>query len=141
MPADAMHANPTGARITFPPAAIQVDAEVFVDTIADLRAIEGMLVDFNGGEESPASEMLVRRIDELLRVLRDRTREDWSRDPFAVEAFARAMELRAQHHEARGLGAEGLREDAFRIRAYQHIWASDMAEDELLTLAEASDAS
>lgn len=131
-----------GERITFPPAAIHIEAELFVDTVAELLAARELLEDLYLGQETETSRRIGERADLLLNAVAPVGGGLFDyRSPFAVEACARAKELLAGYYDHRPPEPGALRNAAHVIRSYQHVFASYMEPQELAGLEGVGDAS
>lgn len=111
------------------PTVVEIPTETIIDIAAQLYAVEELLVDFNDGQETPTSDRFGEIASQLLAASATGGEADF-RGPVAVEACARAAELRAERYETRCDPSEQ-RRAAERIRAHRDGLARYMSDEEL----------
>ena len=113
------------------PPAVEIPTETIIDIASQLYALEERLLDLCDRQESEITEALSEMAWVLLgaAALDDAGRADF-RHPLAVEACARAAELRAVWYEAH-CDARQQRRAAARIRAHRNGLAPYMTDEEL----------
>jgi hypothetical protein len=118
----------SGARITFPPAAVQVDVELLINTVAKLYAIERAIGIFNGSGVT-TSDPLGEVASKLLAAIAPDGPSYDPRHPIVVEVHARAAEHVSSYLAEYEAEARRCRNEAAEIREARHAFPEDAEVD------------